>query len=456
MTDQPTGNTLILDCHILTDLGRPWSAGALPVLDPQGRRKAGVDRGTYFAGRTSQLLYADGVTSSPERLSTSIPPNRWHRSTEFQIAEGIEIVAFEVLAAVPFASLEDPNARLEESRRVAVLICHVEMQPVELSESAVAKLWTTTRERDGRNAFCRRLQAELGLDIVLGGRGQSSFDGDHKYLEESRRIYSVFLEESARLDDEVVSKFGEDSALAMRVRVAATLTPDKEVGGIDKGRIDRALESMDVLSASWVTSILRDGAAFVMRPGKQFPPARMLVSTIYTDAFAFVRLQAAIVEELVHAAGTLVYDPEKLSLQSVAGIQRDLTYFRSLYRKSSLNPANRSRKLLARLEDQLGLEDSISSLSGELADLVNIATLDQQVRQEVHIRKVDSLLALLTIAGFPLTIALSIWGDLEPLNTVSGLLLLSAIALALGLTTYVLVFRRSRASTGLLPAPKSH
>lgn len=455
MTDQPTGNTLILDCHIEADLGGHWSAGALPVLDPGGTPKTGADRGTYFAGRTSQLLYADGTASNAEELSTPLLTNRWSRSTEFQVAEGIEIVAFEVLAAVPFASLRGPKRQNEDNRRIAVLICHVKLTPTKLSESAVTELWKTTRDREGRNTFYKRLQAKLGKDVSLGGRGQSSFDGDNKYLKESRRIYSVFLEENARLDNEVVSQFGEDSALAMRVRVAATLTPDKEVGGLDRGRIDRAVESMDVLSASWVTSILRDGAAFVMRPKQQFAPARMLVSTIYTDAFAFVRLQAAIVEELVHAAGTLAYDPAKLTLQAVAVIQRDLTYFRSLYRKSSLNPANRSRKLLARLENQLGLDESISALGEELADLVNIATLDQQVRQEAHIRRVDSLLALLTIAGFPLTIALSVWGDFEQLNTLPGLLILSASALVLGLATYALVFRRSRASAGLLPVPRS-
>jgi hypothetical protein len=454
MNLQPSGMALILDCLLVGSMSDEWATGALHVLDPSGVVKTGADRSTYFDGRTGQLLYGEGG-SSFNGSAPADPANRWWRELDLAIGDGVSIVAVELLAAVPFASLQRSETT---DSRIAVLICHVQTDARQFSAPVLQSLWSTLRDRTGRNRFYQSMQTAIGAQIILGGRFQASLDGNHTYITESPRVFSVVLEEEPVVDAHAVDQFGIDDAIALRARVLASLTPSSALGGLDASRVARARASLDPLSASWAATVLRDGAAFLMRPHKEFAAARMLVSTIYTDALAMVRLEANIAQSLAHATGALVYDTSRLTLRSIALAERDLTIFRSMYRKHSLNPADRVRTLMAGLETELGVPEAIDSLASELNDLVRIVTLDQQVRNEEHGRRVDAIVALFAIIGFPLTIALPIWQSVDQINTLPGLIAVSTAAVAVGAIAYGFIVRLSRRSKGLFdPGPdKSH
>lgn len=439
---EPTGNTFVLDCHIEGDLDAPWMTGALSVMDPDGATKGGLDRGTYFAARTAQLLYGDGTTGADSPFIRGI--NRWHRRFDFEVCAGVKIQALEVTAALPFDSLQPNKEQGTPARRIAVLICHLSVAHADLSPEVLNRLWAATRDRTGRNTFYRAVQQDLGTVITLGGNGQVSFDGDHRYAEESPRVFSVFLDEQPTIQKNLVEQYGPVAALAMHARVVASLAPPERMGGLSAERVGRAQAATRELSNSWVHTVLSDGAAFVMNPGQTFAPARMLVSTIYTDAFALVRLQSNIIDEFVNRAGTLVYEERNLSLEDVASIQSDLVKFRTIYWKGSLNPAKRARAFLASLEDELGLPTALDGLVNEVEDLVEIAKLNREVRAEEHQKRTDTLIGLVTVVGFPMAIALSVWSGVDRLSTLPWLILLSAIAVGAGLLVYLAVHWNSK------------
>jgi len=393
-SDQPSSALVFLVCP---SAAPPWAAGPLPLPIPSSARAAGwatsesagfEARSAYFDAGLSGVLYG-----------TSDAPVRWWTDADATLG-GAVVWGIEVLM-VP---VPGPTR--------ALLILHIT-----LPAGGVGLLEPLVRLRDDSQGTTAEELKELLPD-------------GWTLAPEHRRATSVsFAAEGAGPNPDIeeaeagrgspTHPLTDRNVLLWTLASATTLesfVPSQQ--NFDEGRL------LD-LSASWSCFVLRDGVGFVMhdQADRFASMARILTHTVYLDVMLLVRVQLLLVSHI-----SIVLSSHGLTrgtVRDLINLERDLFDFR---RRAWWTTAGEHAIANALLKAWQGTHLLPQRVDGLIADVGDAARL----AQSIGAARAGSALAVISLAGVPLTVAYA-GAALLPWHGWITLLIATAVAAVLSL-----------------------
>jgi|GEM_PF-7054911 len=211
---------------------------------------------------------------------------------------------------------------------------------------------------------------------------------------------------------------------------------------------------MTRLSDSWSAMVTGHGTAFVGST-KSFPAAATYISTIYVDAMAGVLLSRTILSVLADEIHTTIGNLRRAGsteevLRTTLHLRTRLLWLRSTLLRIPQTESRPTMLISERLALNLRVPDLLAGIEDDIASLMEVASLQHQLAQEEHRRiqeehqrqqeasskRVDTMLAILTVVALPLTMAYSgidlLGGGNKSANPWYWIFSVLAAALALG------------------------
>ncbi|MBO1758601.1 hypothetical protein FA951_02620 [Dermacoccus nishinomiyaensis] len=440
---EPSGTAWLLPVAVDPTILENWEEGPAPfnlseqvrtsmgghLQNPKADRIDAQERRHSWTSRSADLLVPTNDDDSPRDT------RRWYRE-----ASGIQLGSFALsqleLLTAPAAGAADDRAD------IGVLIIHLAAdQQLTPDQQLRDALYGYVRQAEPRKAVLKHLMKILGpgfdLEALPGAR------------EQVPSLYAVTNATSldAADDDEL-----------LLAREMATLTPSQKHGSESvqdrESRLARTRSDMTRLSDSWSAMVTGHGTAFVGST-KSFPAAATYISTIYVDAMAGVLLSRTILSVLADEIHTTIGNLRRAGsteevLRTTLHLRTRLLWLRSTLLRIPQTESRPTMLISERLALNLRVPDLLAGIEDDIASLMEVASLQHQLAQEEHRRiqeehqrqqeasskRVDTMLAILTVVALPLTMAYSgidlLGGGNKSANPWYWIFSVLAAALALG------------------------
>lgn len=235
------------------------------------------------------------------------------------------------------------------------------------------------------------------------------------------------------------------------IRELATVTDSKSHGTQGPNdRLDRIQRTRDPsasvrLSDSWAVMPTGHGALFFATSQddeNDFTEARLYVSSLYIDYILLVRLEARLAQDLRNKIQRSIQSSRDLPLEDVLKIRRRLMGLRTSFSKVGEAEKRTGKALVTFMRKSLATDTVLRDIIEESEDIVEITEIKQSKQEEVTDKRLQAMLAILTVVGLPVTIfgtALSAYSTNEAVIGAFGVMI---AFLAIIATAMILISRR--------------
>ena len=360
--------------------GEDWTPGPLPLpIADSGAVTDRERRSTYFEARASRTLYGSAGSERPRRHHL-VPPR------PVPLEAPLRIVALEHLRATEFGV-------------GSLMVVHVEATDA-ADPATTAAAWTSTvrwkRDPDRRARVERAVSHLSGIATSLAPVAEEPF-------------HIAFVPDGTAPADAELSREGHPPPEQWRLVLAtgagggeAPMTPEQA----------RSFGERIELSADWDALVLRNGAAFVGRPGRPTGfltgPAPVHVRTVYLDTFLLGILQRLAAERIVGELSAL--DHPATAPRTVERLSDDLARFRNALWWQHLARHGIGTDLLLAYQRQHRLAEVVEQVRAELHDHGHQTAL----RSGRVLNDLATLLAIAATLGAAADVYLLLSGDRAP------------------------------------------